>query len=697
MLWVAVDVGGTFTDAVLFDDKTGDVHISKVSSTSDNPVVGFLESINQFGLKDKIQAIFHGTTIATNALIEGKGAKVGLITTKGFKDVLEIGTQLRPSLYSLIQKKPKPLIPRRLRMELDERTNAKGKIEKKINVNELKRIIRFFFQEGVESIAVSLLFSFVNPKNEITVRNFINKVKPNMLVSLSSEVCPQIGEYYRTSTTAVNSYLMPLVSNYLTNLKNELNGTINKQKIYIMSSNGGTLTLNTASRLPVLMIESGPAAGVVAACGIAKTVKIPNVISFDMGGTTAKACLIQNYQPNTVDGFEVGGEMQHSKTFYSGGSLTLGVSGYPVMVPTLDLAEVGTGGGSIAYVDMGGVIRVGPKSAGANPGPACYGKGGEEPTVTDANVVLGRLNRETFLGGTMKIYYELAKKAVTQKIAKPLGLSVIEASYGILKIAVANMVNAIRLVSVQRGYNPKEYTLIAFGGAGPTHAVRIAKELGIKKVLIPLFPGVTSALGLLLTDIVREYVLTKLLEVKTPVALSEINQLFNILKKRASNDIKGAGTLSIIYEYAFDIRYTGQNYYITVWLGECSEITKEKMEEAFNKFHDEHKRIYGHSSPGEELQIVNLRLKATGIIPKPNLKSLAPKKVENKKEKSRIVYGVSENIEEIEVPVYWRHGLSVGETIEGPAIIEQYDSTTILEEKSKALVDEYGNLIIEVI
>jgi N-methylhydantoinase A len=727
MYRVAVDIGGTFTDAAIFNEETGSLEVTKVPTTPKDLTLGFNQSIESTTKRKErdIRTIFHGTTIATNILLEHKGAKTALITTRGFRDVLEIGTQIRPSLYNLFQEKLPPIVPRRYRFEITERTNARGEIEIPLHEKELKGIIKEIKRENIESVAVSLLFSFLNPENEERIREVITKELPGVRISISSEVCPQIGEYWRTSTTAINAYLAPKVYDYLSRLEQEVNLTslpTSNQRIYVMSSNGGSITLDSASRLPVTMIESGPAAGVIAAANIARMAGHENVISFDMGGTTAKAGLVENSRPALLSEFEVGGEFHgYAKPTSKISNLTTGANGYPVRMPTVDLSEVGTGGGSIAYIDSGGALKVGPKSAGADPGPACYGKGGTEPTITDANVVLGRLNRSFLLSGKMKISSELSEEAIRKQVADPLGLTVPQAALGILEIAISNMINAIRVVSVRRGYNPKDFVLVAFGGAGPTHAVKIAQKLGIRKVLVPLYPGATSAVGMLLTDMRHDFSLTRIQLITPSMDLPALNKdlkeaiekamrLLRMNEKKKGQKEQDLGKQDdVSFETSLDLRYHGQAYYINIPLSEINRegladytIKCSDLEIAVEKFHLEHKKIYGHNAPEEQVQIVNIRIAIIGRTQKPVLKAQQGRHDEFpasiKEQQFREVYGMGlEKDQATKVPIYQREYLPISDQeIQGPAIIEQFDSTTVIEQDATTEVDQFGNLVIEV-
>ncbi|MBI4639537.1 MAG: hydantoinase/oxoprolinase family protein, partial [Candidatus Tectomicrobia bacterium] len=504
---LGIDVGGTFTDGALVDESTGEIQIVKVPTTPADPAIGFMvateRAMNRSGSQsDAIHLVVHGTTVATNALIEGKTARVGMITTKGFRDILEIGRQIRSRLYDVHLTKPQPLVSRRWSFGVRERLDATGQILEPLDVEEVRQAVRQLKAEQVEAIVCCFLHSYINPVHERLAAEIIRSEYPEAFLSLSFEVSPEFREYLRASTTAVNAAVMPIVSQYLDALGSRLQARGISAPFYVMQSSGGVMSAESAKLKPVYMVESGPAAGVIAAGAFALTHGYTNVISFDMGGTTAKVGLIRNGQPQRSTEFEVGGQAITPLGEGRG-------SGYPVRTPVIDLVEVGAGGGSEAWIDAGGALRVGPRSAGAVPGPVCYGQGGVTPTITDANLLLGRLNPEFFLGGEITLDVKASQEALVAQCARPLGLDPLRTASGIIEIANAHMIGAIRLVSVQRGYDPRDFVLVAFGGAGPLHANALARELGIPTVLIPPSPGITSALGLLMTDLKHEFVTTR--------------------------------------------------------------------------------------------------------------------------------------------------------------------------------------------
>ena len=496
---LGVDIGGTFTDATLVDESSGRLWNAKVSSTPHDPAQGFLSATRQILdqselAPESLRYVVHATTVATNAIIEGKVAPTVLITTEGFRDILEIARQIRPSLYDTQFEKPKPLVPRDRCFGVRERLDATGAVLTPLDEAAIPQIAAVIRDAGVESVAVCFLHSYLNAQHEQRVGELLRDLAPNIAISLSSDVAPEIREYFRASTTVINAALRPIVSRYLENIEEQLRAQGVSSELLVMQSSGGLMTFADARHRPVFMVESGPAAGVITAAHLGEALGYPNVISFDMGGTTAKVGLVQNGTPRITKDYEVGSVAQPGSGGFRAG-------GYPIRTPVIDLVEIGAGGGSIAWVDPGGVLRVGPQSAGADPGPACYGQGGAEPTVTDANLVLGRLNPGYLLGGDLKLDSALAHAAIEQRIAKPLGLDIVKAAYSIVEIANVAMINALRLVSVQRGHDPRDFALTAFGGAGPLHANRLAHEMNIPVTVIPTSPGTASALGLLVTDI----------------------------------------------------------------------------------------------------------------------------------------------------------------------------------------------------
>ena len=690
---LGVDIGGTFTDATLVDESSGRLWNAKVSSTPHDPAQGFLSATRQILdqsdlAPESLRYVVHATTVATNAIIEGKVAPTVLITTEGFRDILEIARQIRPSLYDTQFEKPKPLVPRDRCFGVRERLDATGAVLTPLDEAAIPQIAAVIRDAGVESVAVCFLHSYLNAQHEQRVGELLRDLAPNIAISLSSDVAPEIREYFRASTTVINAALRPIVSRYLENIESRLRALGVSSELLVMQSSGGLMTFADARRRPVFMVESGPAAGVITAAHLGEALGYPNVISFDMGGTTAKVGLVQNGTPRITKDYEVGSVAQPGSGGFRAG-------GYPIRTPVIDLVEIGAGGGSIAWVDPGGVLRVGPQSAGADPGPACYGQGGAEPTVTDANLVLGRLNPGYLLGGDLKLDSALAHAAIEQRIAKPLGLDIVKAAYSIVEIANVAMINALRLVSVQRGHDPRDFALTAFGGAGPLHANRLAQEMNIPVTVIPTSPGTASALGLLVTDITYDYA-TTLIEHVDRLQPGVVADVFANLRKQGTEALAASGVApaDMSFVHQVDLRYVGQSYELTLPCpdGEAMGFTVSKL---LNDFHAEHNRVYGHSVPGEPVETVNLRLTALGNIVKPPLlaRDTAMHALQAAQLGSRPVYfGEADGF--VDCPVYDRYRLGAGMEVTGPAIVEEYDSTTVIHPGYYASVDQYGTLLL---
>ena len=663
--YVGVDIGGTFTDVVIYNSVSNKVDVIKVPSTPSNPEVAVVEALKAAGINmHEVRLLNHATTIATNALLTRTGLpKTALVTNRGFRDVLEIGRQRRPEIYNLFFTKPAPLVPRKLRFEIRGRILADGKVKEEIQESDIRRLKASLLKNSVESVAISLLNSYVNPEHEI-------KVKKSLMgcckyVFASSEVDPEYREYERTSTTVVNAVLAPLVSSYLERFSEKMRKIDYDGPIYVMASNGGLNTINYASEMPISIIESGPSAGVLASSFLAKEIGITNAITFDMGGTTAKAGAVVGGRPDISYEFEAAGKT-HSGRSIKG-------SGYAVRFPFIDLAEVSAGGGTIAWVDEAGALRVGPKSAGSDPGPAAYGKGGKEPTVTDANIVLGRLNRDHLLGGKMKVHAELATEAL-KKLGEHLKLDAAETAKGVIKLINSSMAKAISIVSVERGRDPRDFTMIAFGGAGPLHACDLAEEMGMREIVVPEHPGLFSAYGLLTVDIMRSY--------KAPVFERDLKTVLEKLRNTALDDLEKEGFRDVEIKYMVDMRYAGQSYEITVDYVEGSNLRE--------RFEEEHRRIYGYSSR-DPIEIVGARAVAFAKVPHISLKKhekVAGKAVPSLTREAYISGKFSE------VPVYEREKIKNGSNGYGPAIIEEYDSTTVVNEGWSWEVDEFSNIIM---
>ena len=689
---LGVDVGGTFTDGVLINESTGEVRITKVPSTPDDPSRAFLEATGRI-LREaavdpkQVSYVVHGTTVATNAIIEGKVARTGFLTTEGFRDMLEIARQIRPSLYDLQFEKPAPLVPRYLCFGIPERLDARGAVVTELDEENARQAAITLREEGVEAVAVCLLHSYANPDHERRIGEILREELPDAAISISSDIVPEFREYFRASTTVINASIRPIIGRYLDSIEERLRADGLGAELLVMQSNGGVYNFEAASERPVYMVESGPAAGVIAAAYVGEAIGHRNVLSLDMGGTTAKAALIQDGTPRITKDYEVGAKASADTGSGRG-------SGYPIRTPVIDLVEIGAGGGSIAWVDSGGVLRVGPQSAGAAPGPASYGNGGTDATITDANLVLGRLNPDYFLGGELPLQPELAEEAVLKNCAEPLGLNLLEAANGVVEIANSAMVNAIRLISVQRGYDPRDFVLVAFGGAGPVHAAKLAMETEVPLTIIPMSPGITSAMGLLVTDLKHENSMTRIRRIDE-CDPAEIESVLDDLEERGRNSLarEGVGGSDMSFERHADVRYVGQSYELGVSLppGHLDAATLTGVSDAF---HVEHERAYGHKALEEPVELVNLRVMALGAIARPSLREVGAGNGSDGavKETRKVYFAESGGL--IDCRVYDRYRLGEGDTIEGPAIVEEVDSTTVIHPGTAANVDRIGNLLI---
>ncbi len=611
--------------------------------------------------------------------------RTALVTTKGFRDVLEIGRQRRPELYNVFYTKPKPLVPRKYRFTVDERIDAEGRVIKPLDPKEVVELADKLKEIGVEAVAVSLLHSYTNPVHEELIEKTLKEKLPGVYVVTSSRVDPEHREYERTSTTVVNAVLMPVLSRYLRNLEEELaSRKIYNGRILVMKSDGGFASSREAQQIPAAVIESGPAAGVVAASYFSKLMSIDKALSFDMGGTTAKAATIIDGEPLKTSEFEVGGKA-------NGGGIVKG-SGYPVRYPHIDLAEVSAGGGTIAWIDEAGHLRVGPISAGSDPGPVCYHRGGFEPTVTDANLLLGRLGN-TLAGGTIRLDRELAYKIFYKKIVEPTGLGFEEAAYGVLKLVNVRMARAVRIVTVEKGLDPREYALIAYGGAGPMHAAELAEELGITRVIIPVYPGLFSALGLLLSDYQYEYKksVLKTLDKVDPI---ELEEKYLLLEREAYEALRREGVedKDILVFRKADLRYRSQSYELVVDVPR--QIKEDTLEYLEKKFYEKHLEAYGYYVEDEDVVLVNIRVTAIGVTRKPKI----PRREIREWKKKTLSDAVTvrktffPSTSWISTPVFIREKLVPGDIVEGPAVIEEYDSTIIVPPKWILRVNEYSFL-----
>lgn len=690
---LGVDIGGTFTDATLLDKESGSITIDKVPSTPSDPSSGFLDATVSILRKAGVEAsdvefTVHATTVATNSIIEGKVAPTGFVTTHGFRDMLEIARQMRPRLYDLRFEKPRALVPRQRCFGVPERLDGNGSVLVELDEGALAEVAEGLRAEGITSVAVCFLHSYVNAEHERRAGRVLQELMPEAVISLSAEVAPEFREFYRASTTIINAAISPIISTYLESIETKLREAGLEGELLIMQSSGGVYSSSAAREKPVYMVESGPAAGAIAASYLGTTVGQPDVISFDMGGTTAKVCLIQNGTPQVTKDYEVGGQAAPGTGSARG-------SGYPIRTPVIDLVEIGAGGGSIAWVDEGGILRVGPQSAGADPGPVCYRRGGTEPTITDANLVLGRLNGEYFLGGGMSLDVDAARDAIEEHCADRLGIDVIAAAHGIIEIANTAMVNALRLVSVQHGYDPREFVLVAFGGAGPMHANRLAAETKIVTTLVPPSAGTASAMGLLVTDLKREYT-TTLLKRTSETDPAALTSAYSALEDQGGRDFGREGVLPERRTFVrqIDMRYIGQSYELAVNVTN-GDVDADEIDRIVAEFHREHERAYGHNAPEESTEFVNLRVTAIGEIDKPQLHELEVSDASpaDAVKATRSVY-FAETDGFVGCNVYDRYALGAEMTIEGPAIVEEFDTTTVIHPGYTAIVDRYGNLLL---
>jgi len=676
---LGVDVGGTFTDFSLYNTDTKEIRNFKRSSTPDDPsraiVSGIIQILEECGIApDEVSFLGHGTTVATNALIEKKGARTGLITTYGFKDLMEIGNQKRPSLYNLLKDKSESLIVPGCKCEVRERIMHDGTVKLPLNEEDVRNAVSFLKEQKVDSIAVCTLFSFINPVHEKRIKEIISEEFPEAYVTISSELVNEFREYPRMSTTVLNSYLGPVMKKYVRNFENSVKEVGIDTKPYVTQSNGSIISIAETIDYPIKTAVSGPSAGAVGASYLSGLSDEHKIITFDMGGTSADISLIQN------------GKLQVSYDRY--------VEGYPARVPMIDIITVGAGGGSIAKIDEGGAMKVGPRSAGAVPGPACYMRGGQEPTVTDANIMLGKLNRHKILGGKMDVDRSLAESAIKKKLSSESGLDVIDAAAGIISVVNSNMVRAIRGVSIERGYDPREFILMAFGGAGPLHACEVAAELGISKVLLPGSPGTLCSLGLLMADTRFDLSRSRIM-LANKENLKDIRRIFTDLKEEGDQLLENEGVPSDMrkYVYSLDCRYENQNYEISMEIAD-GQMDDKILSELIEGFHAEHNNSYGYFDRNKNIQLVNYRMGAIGIIDKPTIPgsdTLVQGDVPVT-ELRQVRYEGSREF--VETRIIQRDSLKRGTAVEGPAIIEQMDSTCVIPPGWTAYNDRYGNLIV---
>ncbi|WP_435358500.1 hydantoinase/oxoprolinase family protein [Haloarchaeobius sp. DFWS5] len=673
---VGVDIGGTFTDLVTIRDGT--VRVLKTPSTPESPEQGVIDGLDAVAERDGVDLgavdfLGHGTTVATNAVLEGTWADTALVTTEGFRDVLEIGRQARPDIYDFTAEKPDPVVPRDRRFEVGERLDERGAVVEPLDEHGLGALVSDLASTDAESVAVSLLYSFENEDHERRVGERIED-ELDVPVSLSSRVLPEIREYERTQTTALNAALKPVMERYIGRLESRVASRGVGVDLKIMQSNGGIITADSARDRPVNTLLSGPAAGVQGATYVAGLADIDDLVTMDMGGTSCDVSLVQHGDPLVTTDVKVGD--------------------YAVSVPMIDVHTVGAGGGSLAWIDAGGALRVGPRSAGAEPGPVCYGRGGTKPTITDAHALLGRIDPSNFVSSEFDATGKPVRDAVSEHVADPLDLSVEEAAQGILDVANANMARALRVVSVERGYDPREFGLVAFGGAGPLHACRLAEELGIPKVVVPRTAGVLSALGLLISDILYDHSTSKVRpwDEVTPGPLTET---FATFRKRGTAQLASADIdpEQMRFERSVDMRYAGQSFDLTVPVPD-EEIGAETLTTVVERFHDRHRQRYGHAYTDEPVELVTVRLRARGVVETPDLH---PDAVDGTTEDAiaetrPVVY----DGETHETRVYDRKQLPTGGSFDGPAVVEGPESTVVIHPGQSAEIDEYGTLLVEV-
>jgi len=677
---IGIDVGGTFTDLIFVSNYNMNIKKLKVPSTPTNPEIGVLNGIKKLGVDlSKIETIIHGSTVATNAVLERRGVRVALITTKGFKDILEIQREDRENIYELFYKKPEALVSRDMVFELEERIDANGEIVKPLNKDEIQKVIYWLSKEKIKSIAVSFIHSYMNPLHEEEIEKAIKKKLDNCYVNTSSTVIPEFREYERTSTVVVNAYVSPVIERYVNNLERELRSLGFKGDFYIMQSNGGMLPCASAGQHACRTLLSGPAGGVIGAINVAQHAGVKDIISFDVGGTSADVSLVTNGEAKITTSRKI--------------------DNLPINVPMIDIETIASGGGSIAWVDEGGMLRVGPESAGADPGPACYGKGGIQPTITDAFVVLGLLRKNKFIGGDIKLDKDRAINAI-KNIAKKCGKSCFEVAEGIILIANNNMTQAIRLISIERGYDPRKFTLIPFGGAGSLHAAYVAEKLGIKTILIPPNSGLLSAYGLLAANFKRDYVQSRL-SLLEDTNISEIFKIYENLKSKAVTEIQ---TYSIpindcSYMFSIDICYYGQAYFVNVPI-DISSLLKEGKEQIKSEFYKIYKNRYGYFSSSEKVQLNNYRLSVSYSRRSgsffANTKE-GENKISNesnyemrKFEDNIILQGKNQKCTFIKE----RESINYGTKLNGPVIIEDLDSTIFIPPQWSATKDKYENIIV---
>ncbi len=683
LLRLAADVGGTFTDVAAFDETTGELRLGKTLTTPDRLIAGIENGVAKSGSSFTMARLFlHGTTIAINTILERSGAACALLTTQGFRDIYEIGRVNRPESYNLFFQKHQPLIERARRYEIRERIDASGRVLIPLDEAEVRAVVDAAVAAGVQAIAILFLHSYRNPEHERRVKALIRKAHPGLFVTASHELSQEYREFERTSTVAANAYIGPRVRRYLREMTGHLTAAGFDGSFLIVQSNGGLFDAGDAQDACIRLLESGPAAGVVATRRLCETIGISNAIAFDMGGTTAKA-----------------GVIHAGRILMSGGALIGGyATGLPVQMPMTDIQEVGTGGGSIARIDRGGGLRVGPESAGARPGPVCYGLGGDQPTVTDANLLLGRLDVDRFLGGEMRLDLPRAQRMMREQIADPLGLDVTAAADGILRVATTKMSHVVRWVTVERGLDAADFALVAYGGAGPLHAALVARELRIARVIIPRAPGHFSAYGMLVSELRRDFVHTCFMPL-ADASFAAIQVIFNAMERTGRQAIgRGdVGVTAVTTTRAADMRYVGQEHAVTVALPTTLFDTEDRagIKRAFD---DIHQIRYGYAAAGEPAEIVSLRGAVIGLLSTPVSERIATGGARPPAAAARGARAVyfTQPRDFVSTPTFDRAALLAGNRIDGPALVEEYASTTVVLPGDRLEVDNFGNLVIAI-
>jgi len=683
------DIGGTFTDFVLLNDRTGEIRINKCLTTPQDPSDAVEQGMRELeektpGFVRKLDEVIHGTTLVINSIIERKGAKTGLITTKGFRDVLELGREIRYAPYDVFAEFPEPLVPRRFRLEVDERIRSDGSVLKPLDPDEAREVVTNLIGMGVDSIAVCLLNSFENPAHELMIKDIIQEEAPEISASISYEVLPQIREYERVSTTVTNAYVKPLTGRYLSKLSQRLKAIGSDGKLFIMLSSGGITSVETAAEFPVRIIESGPTAAVISGQYYGKLFDISEMFCFDMGGTTAKSCLIQGGAAGVVPTFEVG----RVQRFMKGSGLT-------IQVPVVDLMEIGAGGGSIAKVSKMGTLQVGPESSGADPGPICYGRGGAEPGVTDADLLLGYLDENYFLGGEMRLHKEAARKGIEERIAGPLGVPFMQAVWGIHDLINETMAAAAKTHIAEKGGNPKIITVAAFGGAGPVHAYGMTKKLGASRLIVPPNAGVGSALGFFTAP--RAFDLVRSHKVSLDVAdFDDIEGIFEGMEGEGARTLQKTGTAEdISFERSVDVRFIGQGSETNIPIP-VTNFSKVKREDIRSRFDETYERLYGRTYPDSPVEFINFKVRASlpeRLLQLPKIKKKGDSLADAVKGERQAYSGIAGDF--IPYTVYDRYKLLPGAVFRGPAIVEERESTVIAGEDTTISVDEFGFLWIE--